>query len=582
MSGAAPVLSLTRGDAEVTVRWAEAELFRYAFAPGDPQLESPRPYFHPVRTLAGNVVTVYRPHDHVWHKGVALSLPHVGAENFWGGPTFRDGSYRQLPNNGAMRHEGFTDMACTGDTARFAQRLRWVTAGGAVPLTEHRRVAVAAWPDAAAWVLAFETTLANAGDTDVVFASPATEGRPAAGYGGLFWRGPRSFTGGTAVTPDAAGGDELMGARAPWLAFTGRHDETDAASTLVFRDDPANLRHPARWFVRSTPFAAVCPAPFFDAACPLPPGDQLTLRYDIVVADGEVGACGCADLAARAAAAALIPPAGGDCLPMRNERSASAAFPGSTGVTVLDVYDWEAPDGLRGGSAHVHLASTEGYVVLSGAGRLQTLSGRGYAESPLLPGECLWFTPGTVHRLVNDGDLRLLIVMQNAGLPEHGDAVLTFPPEVLADPAAYARAAALPAPPAPGPAVGDAAAAADALVAAAARRRAALAVEGFLALRGLVAAQGPGALRGFHAAATRLTAGHAADWADRWRGGALAAAELTGEHLAGIGAQADGNQAAEHLAEAGLWRAAPPPGPRGYGMCGRLTTYPAAGAARVG
>ena len=119
------------------------------------------------------------------------------------------------------------------------------------------------------------------------------------------------------------------------------------------------------------------------------------------------------------------------------------AFPGATGVTVLDVYDWAAPDGLPGGSAHVHLASTEGYVVLSGAGRLQTLGERGYAQTPLRPGDCLWFTPGTIHRLINDGGLRLLVVMQNAGLPEHGDAVLTFPPEVLSDPSAYARAATL-------------------------------------------------------------------------------------------------------------------------------------------
>jgi len=65
---------------------------------------------------------------------------------------------------------------------------------------------------------------------------------------------------------------------------------------------------------------------------------------------------------------------------------AATAFPGATGLTVLDVYDWTAPDGLRGGSAHVHLASTEGYLVLSGAGSLQTLSERGYAATPLRPG----------------------------------------------------------------------------------------------------------------------------------------------------------------------------------------------------
>jgi mannose-6-phosphate isomerase-like protein (cupin superfamily) len=252
--------------------------------------------------------------------------------------------------------------------------------------------------------------------------------------------------------------------------------------------------------------------------------------------------------------------------------SAAAAFPGGTGVTVLDVYDWPAPDGLPGGSAHVHLASTEGYVVLSGAGRLQTLGERGYAETPLRPGECLWFTPGTVHRLVNDGELRLLVVMQNAGLPEHGDAVLTFPPPVLADPAAYARAASLTS--------GDndhGAGGGDEALAGAARRRARLAVEGYLALRDQVADRGPAALDDFYAAALRLTAGRAADWRDRWRAGALATAELTGGHLAEIG-----DQVAGHLGAAGLWRIEPSDGPRAFGMCGRLTTYPASRAAQVG
>jgi mannose-6-phosphate isomerase-like protein (cupin superfamily) len=252
---------------------------------------------------------------------------------------------------------------------------------------------------------------------------------------------------------------------------------------------------------------------------------------------------------------------------------AAAAFPGATGVTVLDVYDWPAPDGRPGGSAHVHLASTEGYVVLAGAGRLQTLGERGYAETPLRPGECLWFTPGTIHRLVNDGGLRLLVVMQNAGLPEHGDAVLTFPPDVLADPAAYARAASL----AGGAGSSSSSPGADEAMAAAARRRASLAVEGYLGLRDRVAAHGPAALGDFYAAALRLTSGRAADWQVRWRTGALASAALTGEHLAEIGAQVAG-----HLGSAGLWRTGPPDGPRGYGMCGRLTAYPAAQATRVG
>lgn len=260
--------------------------------------------------------------------------------------------------------------------------------------------------------------------------------------------------------------------------------------------------------------------------------------------------------------------------------AATAAFPGATAITVLDVYDWVAPDGLPGGSAHVHLASTEGYVVASGAGRLQTLGERGYAETPLRPGDCLWFTPGTIHRLVNEGDLRLFVVMQNAGLPEHGDAVLTFPPEILADSGAYARAATLPGPEsvASGPAgsAGRGSAGGDA-VAVAARRRAGLAVEGYLALRERVLESGPGALDDFYAAALRLAGQRADDWRDRWQAGALATAELTGDHLDEIGAGVAG-----HLDAAGLWRIERPAEERSYGMCGRLTTYPAARAVRAG
>jgi hypothetical protein len=301
-------MSLRHGDTEVTALADDRELFRYVFRPDDPQLESPRPFFHPVRTLGGDLVTVYRPHDHVWHKGIALSLPNVGEENFWGGPTFRGGQYVQAHNDGAMRHDAF-DVAIVKDgVARLDERLSWVTESGQTTVAERRRIAAAVFPDApATWLLAFETTMTNVSGADIVIGSPTTEGRPNAGYGGLFWRGPRSFTGGTVVTPDGTGGDELMGTRGPWLAFAGRHDGHGRTSTLVFRDAPANFTYPSQWFVRSTPFAAVCPAPFFDAVHTFPAGAPLTLRYDIAVADGSLDPAACARLAERAAARDLLP-----------------------------------------------------------------------------------------------------------------------------------------------------------------------------------------------------------------------------------------------------------------------------------
>jgi hypothetical protein len=281
--------------------WQGGEIFRYVYRPWDPQLESPRPYFHPLRTLDGDLVSLYRPHDHVWHKGLALSLSNVADANFWGGRTYvHPEGYTQLPNNGGMWHDEFDLLGVPDGVLRFDERLTWVTEQGAAWVEERRRVGVAVLPDAGAWQLAFETTLSNISGQELPIGSPTTQGRENAGYSGLFWRGPRSFTGGTVLTPGRTGGDERMGERAAWLAFTGQHDGNGRSSTLLFVDDPGNPRHPVKWFVRSSPFAAVCPAPFFDEVYRLADGDRLRLRYDVLVADGAPDRAGCAALADRA------------------------------------------------------------------------------------------------------------------------------------------------------------------------------------------------------------------------------------------------------------------------------------------
>ncbi|WP_433616263.1 PmoA family protein [Dactylosporangium sp. CA-139114] len=286
-------------DASLRVTWRGRELFRYVYRVREAQVESPRPYLHPIRTLGGRLVSLYRPHDHVWHKGLSLALPNAGPDNFWGGPTFRRdrGGYVQLPNNGTQRHECFEELGAGDRTLRAVQRLRWLTQDGREAFTERRGLTVTVLPHRAAWRLELDTALRNTGPDAVDIGSPQTEGRAGAGYGGLCWRGPRGFSGGRVRTPDAAGGDDLNGVRAPWLAFTGRHDGDGGASTVLFADDPANAGHPTAWFVRSAAYAVVGPAPFADAPVRLEAGGRLRLRYGIVFADGELGEDECATLA---------------------------------------------------------------------------------------------------------------------------------------------------------------------------------------------------------------------------------------------------------------------------------------------
>lgn len=243
-------------------------------------------------------------------------------------------------------------------------------------------------------------------------------------------------------------------------------------------------------------------------------------------------------------------------------------FPGGTSVSHLRVYDWPTPDGAGlagGGTPHLHTASSEGYVVLAGAGSVQTLGPQGFAETALVPGVVVWFTPGVVHRLVNDGGLEILVVMSNAGLPEAGDAVLTFPADVLADVGRYREAARLPA---LAPRLG-AQDADDDVVAAAARTRRDLALEGFATLRARLEHEGPSGLDDLYAAAGRLVADRVPRWQEIWSAVVLDQTAATAQALTDL---AEGD--APHLAQAAVGSATARPGPRRYGMCGRLQTWP--------
>lgn len=300
-------LSLVHEQAGTLQVWhGQQELATYVYLPTEAQLESPRPYWHPLFTLGGDPVSLYRPHDHVWHKGIAWSLPNIagpaGTENFWGGPTYlRDRGYEQLPNDGAMVHRDFAELSGGGGRVSVVEDLDWLTQGGARWVRERRAWAITVEADC--WVLSFATRLTNVAGHELTFGSPTTEGRDNAGYGGLFWRGPRSFTGGTVYAPGVSGGDELMGVRAPWLGLTGRHDGHGRSSTLVFVDAPDNFTHPTQWFVRSQLFACVCPAPFFSAETRLPADRSLSMRYAVAIADGDTGLGGAEKLAATGAAA---------------------------------------------------------------------------------------------------------------------------------------------------------------------------------------------------------------------------------------------------------------------------------------
>ncbi|MET9109909.1 PmoA family protein [Streptomyces zhihengii] len=252
---------------------------------------SPRPALHPVRTPAGVTVTELMPADHVHHLGAGVAVPDVAGHNFWGGRTFvRGQGPTELDNHGEQRHDGFK----LHDRDGFVEELSWVADGRRL-LREHRTVAVTAL-GGSAWALDLTFSLTNTTGEEVSIGSPATNGRPGAGYGGFFWRAPKEATRARVFTADAEGEEAVHGRCADWLALAGEE------WTLVFAGATARTREDP-WFVRTAEYPGVGSSLAADDRLPVAAGGTVVRRIVTVVADGRLDRDGAAALVRKAVTA---------------------------------------------------------------------------------------------------------------------------------------------------------------------------------------------------------------------------------------------------------------------------------------
>ncbi|MGW0789186.1 DUF6807 domain-containing protein [Streptomyces sp. NPDC002911] len=245
---------------------------RYSYGPET----GSRPYLHPVTTLAGTPVTEERPADHIHHLGVSVAVPDVAGHNFWGGRTYvRDQGPTELDNHGVQRHLGWK----LRDPDGFVEELSW-EADGTELLREHRTVAAAGLSDTA-WALDLSFSLTNRGGTDLSIGSPATNGRPGAGYGGFFWRAPKEPAPPAVFSGTLDGEEAVHGRTADWLALAGD------GWTLVFAGATDETRRDP-WFVRTTAYPGVGSSLAADRRLPVAAGATVVRRIVTVVADGRL------------------------------------------------------------------------------------------------------------------------------------------------------------------------------------------------------------------------------------------------------------------------------------------------------
>ncbi|WP_022887362.1 PmoA family protein [Glaciibacter superstes] len=278
--------------------------------------ESPRPYIHPLRSLAGRLVSDYRPSDHAWHWGLSIAVSNIEVPgqsqpvNLWGGVTWQQElGYVQLENNGAQRHDAFAIEEDSAGRARALDDVTWLANDGAPFLAEKRRTSATAI-DTGSWRLDVESEWHNLASGPLRFGSPTTAGRPNAGYGGFFLRGATELLDARVLFDGhKISADDAMGQRGDWVALSqptasvsvsSVSDSSATASvTVAMWADPANPVGRAPWFVRTSPVVMLCAAPFFHDEWELAEGATATWRWSLLVADGELDAASIADALVR-------------------------------------------------------------------------------------------------------------------------------------------------------------------------------------------------------------------------------------------------------------------------------------------
>jgi hypothetical protein len=271
-------------DYEIPLRVSGETVAEYALAPDiDPALV-PRPYLHPVRTLAGTVVTDQLPADHEWHLGAGMAIADVAGTNLWGGRSYVHGKgYIWLPDHGRIEHAAWRRQC---DDV-LDHDLIWRDQDGKDLLVEHRTLIATPTHAADAWTLTFSTTLLNVRSTPIEIGSPTTNGRAdGAGYGGFFWRLPP--TEGLRVvardphTADCARGEDFVnGSNLPELTATGTAKAEGNSYTLTL----TGLADADCWFVRVAEYPAIGVAFAYHRPVPLAPGATLSRTFTITISD---------------------------------------------------------------------------------------------------------------------------------------------------------------------------------------------------------------------------------------------------------------------------------------------------------
>ena len=246
-------------------------------------------YLHPLLTASGKRVTRAFPMEQV--SGESTDHPHqrgvwIGAEQLSGMDFWENEPSDKNPKAGAVVLTDVSDVRSGAGEGRFTIRAKWMSQAGEQVIAETRTMTFRAPSHDQRIVdidlrLSAKTPVTFADNHDAILGLRlATEFEEAHG--------------GKAINAEGVTGwERLRGARSAWVDWRATVGGENVGVAVM--DAPTNFRFPTPWHVRD--YALLFASPFAfrdytpsaqDGSLTMKPGDELKLRYRILVHSGAV------------------------------------------------------------------------------------------------------------------------------------------------------------------------------------------------------------------------------------------------------------------------------------------------------
>jgi len=237
-----------------------------------------KPYFHPLSTIKGSVLTDLRPKDHPWHRACWFSWKFINGVNYWeeNRETGKSNGQTEIKSVEVFTHDDFS-----GD---LVMQIGYHEPGKPDLLVEERVMSISCPDKNGNYTIDWRSKFQAQADITLDRTPLATEknGRDYGGYAGLSLRLAHPFRK-TWVFSDSEGRmGEFHGKPATWVRSAGKTELGENASVSIFNSPSNGAKAAEKYYIaRGMPYFS--PAVLFDHAKEMKKGDEYVLNYRILV-----------------------------------------------------------------------------------------------------------------------------------------------------------------------------------------------------------------------------------------------------------------------------------------------------------